>query len=58
MSFLSFQEFLKYFSKDIAMLQHSEQLELYLKQYKDFCLKHHILPNLIDLRREITNMHV
>lgn len=37
MSFLSFQEFLTYFSKDITMLAHSGQLEGYLKQYVDFC---------------------
>ena len=41
MSFLSFQEFLTYFSKDITMLAHSGQLEGYLKQYVDFCSKHH-----------------
>ena len=55
MSFLSFQEFLTYFSKDITMLAHSGQLEGYLKQYVDFCSKHH---NLLELHREYANMHV
>ena len=50
MSFLSFQEFLTYFSKDITMLA--------LKQYVDFCSKHHIQPNLLELHREYANMHV
>lgn len=58
MSFLSFQEFLSYFSKDMTMLFHTDQLELYLKQYVAFCKKHHIQPNLLELRREYANMHV
>ena len=58
MSFLSFQEFLTYFSKDMTMLAHSGQLEGYLKQYVDFCSKHHIQPTLLELHREYANMHV
>ncbi len=58
MSFLSFQEFLTYFSKDMSSLFHSGQLDEYLKQYVDFCRKHHIQPNLLELRREYVNMHV
>ena len=58
MSFLSFQEFLKYFSMELSMLQQKEQLEQYLPQYMEFCTKHHMLPNLFDLHKELAPMQV
>lgn len=52
MLFLSFQEFLTFFSVEQGMCTKEELIQRYFESYRNFAHKHHVYTNGFDVCRE------